>query len=306
MARTIAVARAYDAVGDHGAARDTCVRALSHLTEEDLEFCAMNMGPQIELARAEAALGDAALAEAQIRSLLAAYEGAGNALTIGALHEALADIAARRGDPRAFAEHLVDVDKWFRRTRNPALVARCEQLARDAGRGPSHSMADDAPRRPSAEPPRLMTLVHRLRHGGEYTLARSTEWALQQLTQFTEASEAYLFLNEAGEATCAARTGGDHNLGVLRRWVGERLGAPIDDADTVATRTGAVLPDPNRLEVGGTVFRLTCLLAPAVSGGERDELVGVVVLSEDKAVPFAVVRTIAERLLSTVRSVGAA
>ncbi len=298
-------ARAYNAVGDHAGARDTCVRALSYLTEEDLNFCAMNLGLRIELARAEAGLGNAALAETQIRSLLAAYEGAGNALTVGALHEALADLAALRGDSRAFAEHVVELDRWFRQTRNPALVARCEQLARDAGRGSPWPRADDAPRRPSAEPPRLMTLVHRLRHGGEYTLARSAEWALQQLTEFTDASEAYLFLNEAGEATCAAQTGGDENLGVLRPWVGERLGAAVGDADTVATRTGTVPPDPNRLEIGGTVFRLTCLLAPMGAGDERDELVGAVVLSGDKTVPFAVVRTIAERLLSTVRSVGA-
>jgi Protein kinase domain/AAA ATPase domain len=294
-------ARAHNALGDHASARDTCVRALSHLSEEDLKFCAMNQGLQIELARAEAGLGHVALAEEQLRSLLAAYEGAGNPLTVGALHEALADLAALRGDSRAFVDHLGEVDHWFRQTRNPALVARYERLSRDAVRASLGSDSEDARRRPSEAPPRLMTLVHRLRHGGEHTLTRSAQWALQQLTEFTDVREAYLFLSEAGEATCAARMGGDENLGVLCRWVGERLGATLYDSETVATRTG-VAADPNRLEVGGTVFRLTRLLAPTDSGDARDEVVGAVVLSGDKTVPFSVVQTIAQRL----RSVGGA
>ncbi len=295
-------ARAYNEVGDHSSARETCARALSYLTEEDLKFCAMNMGLQIELARAVAGLGDVALAETQLGSLLAAYEGAGNPLTVGALRETLADLAALRGDSRAFIDHLAEVDRWFRQTRNPALVARYERLARDAVRPSSSPEAEDAPRRPSAAAPRLMTLVHRLRHGGEHTLTRSAEWALQQLTAFVAVREAYLFLSEAGEATCAARTGGDENLDVLGPWVSERLGASLHDSETVATRTGAVAADPNRLEVGGTVFRLTRLVAPTASGNACDELVGAVVLSGDKTVPFSVGQTIAERLRSTVRT----
>ncbi len=55
----------------------------------------------------------------------------------GALHETLARVAIVAQDREAFARHLAETDRWFRGTRNPALVARCERLLQAGSfRGP--------------------------------------------------------------------------------------------------------------------------------------------------------------------------
>ena len=107
-------ARAYNELGEHARAKETCIAALAHLTPADLVFCALNLGLQIELARAEAGLGQLSTAESQLRALLATYGPGANPLTVGALHEALAELAALRGDAAAFAEHWNEVGRWFR------------------------------------------------------------------------------------------------------------------------------------------------------------------------------------------------
>ena len=294
-------ARALNALGDHARAREACAVAMGYLTDEDLKFCALNLGLQIELARAEAGLGDLTAAGSRLRSLLADHEGDGNPLTVGALHEAFAEISALRGDQAAFADHLAAVDKCFRQTRNPALVARCEHLARAA----LHASQPDGLRaswHPSTPPQRLRTFVHKLRHGGEQTRTRSAEWALQQLSQFSDIREGYLFVTAGGETTCVAQIGSDGHLGVLGPWVAERLRVAVQETETVATRTVEGASDPNRLDLGDAVFRFTPLRAPHESSGSTDEFVGAVVLAGDTAVPFLVGRTIAERLRSVVPS----
>jgi tetratricopeptide (TPR) repeat protein len=54
----------------------------------------------------------------------------------GALHEARARLALLAGDRETYAHHLAEMERWFRPTRNAALVARCERLAA-AGSGTS-------------------------------------------------------------------------------------------------------------------------------------------------------------------------
>jgi tetratricopeptide (TPR) repeat protein len=59
----------------------------------------------------------------------------------GALHEARARLALLAGDRETYAHHLAEMERWFRPTRNAALVARCERLAA-AGSGTSGAGAD--------------------------------------------------------------------------------------------------------------------------------------------------------------------
>jgi hypothetical protein len=243
-----------------------------------------------------AGLGDVAAAEGSLQALLAAHEGAGNPLTIGALHEAFADLASIRGDRDAFADHLVEVDRWFRQTRNPALVARYESLARDAVRASTRPGGATDTGSPAAPSHHLLTFVHRLRHGGERTLARSAEWALQQLSEFTSLREGYIYLCEDDEAVCLAQIGDDAHRVALGPWVAERLQALGHELGTVMTSTTDGATDPNRFEVEGDAFRFTPLLAPHDGGESATEVVGALVLSGDASVPFPVLRSIAERL----------
>jgi hypothetical protein len=297
-------ARAHNALGEYELAQQVCDDATAHLTEEDLKFCALNLGLQIERARAMAGRGEFGAAEEALQALLSAHESGGNPLTVGALHEAFADLASMRGDRPEFAEHLVEVDRWFRQTRNPALVARYEQLAREAVRASMMPGGAGDDGQPEALSHHLMTFVHRLRHGGERTLTRSAEWALHQLSQFADLREGYLFVRQDGEPVCLAHVGDDRHREALGRWVAERLLAGGEEFSTVvATSTADGTTDPNRLDLDGEAFRFTPLLL-AARGDEDDsrEPVGALVLSGDTSVPFAVIRTIAERLLAVTES----
>jgi hypothetical protein len=150
-------ARAHNDLGDHERAREICSHALARLSAEDLRFPALNLGVSIELARAEAALGNVSLAEDQLRALLAAHEDGANPLTMGALHEACAEVASRRGDQTGRLHHVLEVERWYRPTKGPSLIARCQRLARDASLDQSGS-GSLAPG-PNAESSHVRTVV---------------------------------------------------------------------------------------------------------------------------------------------------
>jgi tetratricopeptide (TPR) repeat protein len=291
-------AQAYNALGDHARAKDTCVAALAHMTTEDLEFCALNLGLQIELARAEAGLGNMNEAERQLRALLEKCEPAGNPITVGALYEALAELAALRGDEGIFDASLKQVGHWFRQTRDPALVARHERLARDA-RWASRSADGSSAEAVNSQAPRMMTVVHRLRHGGDHSLTGSAEWALKQLSELTDCQEAYLFVKDDNGFPCAARMNANGNEGALTKWVGERLAVLEKDADgALETCTTGDATDPTRLCLGPVLYRITVLRAASDSDAP---IIGALVLPSTETIPFPVVQTIAERLVSARR-----
>lgn len=229
-----------------------------------------------------------------MRDLLARHEAYGNALTLGALHEALAEVAALRGDAATFSASRCEADRWFRGTGIPSLVARCERLAAsaEADSGPAIGAPTDA----SDLPPKLTTVVHRLRHGGDDTSVTGTaEWVLKQLSEFVFVEGAYLFLLEGGEVSCAARIGAEDHADAFAQWVDDHLQATGTDA-SVATRTAGTATDFNQLEVAGTLYRLAILRMP--THGDND-LVGAVVLPGDVNVPSPVLQSIAERLSAT-------
>jgi hypothetical protein len=273
-------------------AKETCRAALAYLTPADLEFCALNLGVQIELCRAEAGLGNLPVAEAKLRELIDAHGPGGNPLTIGALHEALAEIAALRGDEAAFAESLAEVARWFRDTKNPALVARHERLARVALFGSSQATEENSARRGSSRPPRMMTVVHRLRHGGDHTPAGNADWALKQLSAFTGSKEGYLFLAEGAGLSCVAQIGESGDEGIVTEWVRDRLAAFAKDEEE-ETCTAVTVGELTRLEVRQRVYRFTILASPR---GSRDGILGVVVLEGSAVVPFPLLQAISDRL----------
>ena len=280
-------ARAYNALGQHDRAKETCLAALGYLTPADLELCSLNLGVQIELARAEAGLGNVTDAEAQLRALLEQHGPAGNPLTVGALHEALAELAALRGDEAGFADNVAAVGRWFRETRDPALVARHERLSRAT----QVQLATDAPNA-SSPPPRIMTVLHRLRHGGDHTRSGTADWALKQLSELTGSQEGYLFLVDDGEPRCAARIGSGDDDVLVAEWVREQLAAFGSDMD-VATSVTTDVSAPTGLRVGDRVYRITVLVS---SNG--DVVVGAVLLTGRDAIPMRVIRTLVERLAS--------
>ncbi|HEY2734942.1 MAG TPA: AAA family ATPase, partial [Polyangiales bacterium] len=87
------LARAYNGLGQHARARELCLEALAPLTEEDFSFVMMSLHVQIELALADAGLGQIDAASAQLDRLIARHADQGGRLARGALHEARARVA---------------------------------------------------------------------------------------------------------------------------------------------------------------------------------------------------------------------
>jgi hypothetical protein len=137
-----AYARILRAAGEHERALYVCEHALSLLSAEEREFSLAVLGAQLELALAHAALGrpqEALRLLDQVRGEQGSHD---NPLVHGLHHKVRAQIALGTADRAVLAEQLEGMQRWFRRTDNPALVAQYQRLlkaARAAG------LLDEAP-----------------------------------------------------------------------------------------------------------------------------------------------------------------
>jgi hypothetical protein len=217
---------------------------------------------------------------------------------LGALYEALAEVAALRNDEPAFEICMREVARHFRTSRDPALVARHERLVRVArmfaqpARDPNRTSAENS------RPPRLRTVVHLLQHGGDHTLTGSAQWALKQLTELTESHTAFLFMPLGQSVRCIATIGDLEPSDEIERFVAATLAAVSaadDRADELTVASDAVV-DLTRLEVAGKVFQLSLLRAPAQPANDNSQVIGAVVMSGGRAAPAAVLQAIGARL----------
>jgi hypothetical protein len=80
------------------------------------------------LAMVEAESGQVDRAAARLDALIHEATSIGNPVTIGSMHEARARIALSQNDETNFLLHASKVDRWFRQTRNPVLIARSQAL----------------------------------------------------------------------------------------------------------------------------------------------------------------------------------
>lgn len=291
-------ARAHNALGQPSLAKQISLEALARLSADDRKFCALNLAVEIELARAEAGLGAFETAEQQLRALLELHTPAGNPLTLGALFEALAEVAALRDDHAAFEACVHDVARYFRTSRDPALVARHQRLERVATMLASTARGPDSPSARSPLPARLMTVVHLLEHGGERSLQGSAEWAIRQLTDLTQAEAAFLFMAQDTTVRCLASTGDTAPSDEIKRFVANTLASlreADEDAEDQTVATDAVV-DLTRVEAQGKVFQVNLLRAPAQPANENSQVIGAVVTSGGSVVPAGVLQAIGARL----------
>jgi hypothetical protein len=133
-----------NAQGRHADARAVCERALVTMTDADREYTTLFLQVDIQAAIADAGLGDVDAAMARLDSLLALHEGSEHPLTLGLLHEARGRIAYKAGRKRDYHFSLTQVERHFRATGTPLLIAKCERLAE------LHHQPDTARQRPVA------------------------------------------------------------------------------------------------------------------------------------------------------------
>ncbi len=127
------VARGKNERGQHAAAKVICERALAHITDADRQYVTMFLGVDIEMATAQAGLGETKEAFARIDGLLARFRASDHPLVQGSLHEARARMAWMAGRVDEYEVSLALVEFWYRRTGTPALIAKCDRLAELGG-----------------------------------------------------------------------------------------------------------------------------------------------------------------------------
>ncbi len=123
------VARALNDLGEHARARALCDRVLADMSDADREYVALFLSVDLEAALADAGLGRFEEAMERVDALLERFRSSEHPIALGLLHEARARIALSAGRRAEYVDDAAAAERWFRRTGNPALIARSERIA---------------------------------------------------------------------------------------------------------------------------------------------------------------------------------
>lgn len=189
-----AYARILRLAGDPQRAKDVCERALSPLDARQLAYALSVLGAQLELSLATALLGQPTQALQQLDALATLQGEHDNPLVHGLIHKARAQIALWRGDATLFAEQLRHMERWFRKTDNPALIAQCQRLSKEArSQGMSEALSVcGAGADPTKDREDFATAFHACK-GARQKLQLAVDVALSE----AGAERAYLYLSSA-------------------------------------------------------------------------------------------------------------
>jgi serine/threonine protein kinase len=289
------LAEAQNALDDHAAAKLTCMRALERLGAEDLNFPAQTLEVQIQLALAEAGLGDTGQASLRLEVLLEQHREHQGPLTLGALHEARARVAGLEHDAEAARRHWAEMERWYRGTGTRSLLHYCDVLQSERNRLAVSGHPQAAGFEDLLEP---ATQVERSRScRQDQRLPQRTASALEQLLEGADVSEGYLFVASEGGYVCRVKAGTRIVSKQLAAWVSQRLAA-MQTVSTQADEASHVALTQNQMQnqtvVRGKTYSLH-VMSLAAPGGER-VLGGVVLARELAAVPVEPMRALAERI----------
>jgi tetratricopeptide (TPR) repeat protein len=138
-------AQALNLAGDHARAKEVVTEVISGMLEQDHRIAVHFLEPQRQLGLAEAGLGNHAGAVRILDDLLEKHGAEDNPLLVGLLHKARAELALMMRDVEALEKHVCEMERRFRSTRNPALIAQCERLSENVSRaGLSKALAMDS------------------------------------------------------------------------------------------------------------------------------------------------------------------
>jgi tRNA A-37 threonylcarbamoyl transferase component Bud32 len=129
------VAHFHNVAGAPAQAKAVCVRALAHVTDRDRQYALHFLSLELELATADAALGQTDAALARIDAALERYGPTEHALALGLLHETRARITWVAGRVDDYERSLREVERRFLPSQEPALVAKCKRLRELGGAG---------------------------------------------------------------------------------------------------------------------------------------------------------------------------
>jgi Protein kinase domain/AAA ATPase domain len=229
-----AYARILRLAGNPARAKQVCEQAFVRLKPENRVFKLSVFGAEIELLLATAALGELDEAAQKLDAMIDAQHH-DNPLIHGLVHKARAEVAMKQGDRRLFTKHLSEMESWFRRSENPALIAQCQRLAKEARL--AGVIESERPLAQGGEQKRDVAQVSVAFHACRGPAER-LQVAIDLVLSKTGAERAYLYLLEpSGLRFAAPMVGSEPPEGLLKD-----LGARIE----------RLREDPLRTRVEGT------------------------------------------------------
>jgi tetratricopeptide (TPR) repeat protein len=290
------LAQAHNALGNHAKARELCLDVLATVESADLDYVAANLNVQIELALAEANLGQLQVAKLQLDKLLARHAQGNNPLTLGALHQARARVALLERDFAAARGHLDSMETYYRTTGVQTLIEQLAPLRRQLER-------TESPRSGNADSDALLDRAHvmtrvqlMLDHDDSKQLAERAQKGLQVALELSSADEGFLVLADH-EGEPLAHLGNQVPSRELVEWAEQNMLDAAVDEQTVMTAEVDSEIDSNSKVVGQTRY---CVVPLWAKQDHEDRVVAALVLGFDNRVPRlpepAVIRAIAVHL----------
>jgi hypothetical protein len=252
------------------------------MPEGDQAFPVQTLCLWIELARAEAGLGEHLRAGERLDGLIARHAPGQGALTLGLLHEARVEVALAAEDVARARLHVAEMERWLRPTGIPALIEQCDLRSRAL----SHKKSDE---RPSL----VGTLATACDAGAleavfkeSVPVAQRMTRALEQLVSSASAQEAHLYLLAGTGVRHFSSFGAAAPSELVSRWVEERVGLATELHSQLVTGTASTTAsDETRTRLGSDVrafdarsHRLALLYE---EGPRRDQVAGVLVFAAD-------------------------
>ncbi len=277
------LAQAYNGLGRFSDAKATCESALAELASEDRAYPAMALRPQIELALAEAGLGDLSAAAARLDALIDQHAPDEGPLTLGALHEARTSVALRAQQEEVARHHLEEMERWYRGTDCPSLIQHCDRIAKRWQRSRTDHDASFLPSMSF-----LANVGSRLTSS---VIVDSPAEILAQLVRGALAGEGVLLFSAQDAPETMIKTRDSELPAGLLTWMEARIRAAF--APSTETQDGD--QDANVISFEDKTWRLFMLVA---GEGSAEVVVGAIALASPLTpIPLELLRVLAGHLM---------
>lgn len=283
------LAAAYNELGQYARAKEVSLETMSVLTEADFEFPAITLNVPVQLALAEAGLGELETAAARLDQLLDKFIPLEGPLTLSTLHEARMRVAAMMQDRRAVLHHAARMEHWQQRSGARPLLSWGERSAKAARRAVGVTIAPEPDRMAMGDVTQPSTVMHQIRHGGAGSIQSSAQWVLAQLATHANVRAGHVFLWDSERLRNVASCGMLPAPAEFEMWLMQRVANELSDEDTQEDD----LVNGDTFVVDDRSFRLHRLFT-----SRGAQLAGALVLSEETPyeLPQVLLQVIADRL----------